>query len=219
MLTTQYISQDVRALTLSNTIADAKKLFSELIFTHIPVVENGEFFGLISETDILAFDNTNKTINDIRFSLPSFFVYDETVWLDLIKIFSINDANIIPVLNKNNKYLGYYELSDILHLLSNTPFLQELGNVLVISKHNTAYSISEVSQIVESNSAKLHGVFVSGTENEDVILTVKLYCDNINNVIHTFRRYDYKIILGVKEDEYLDDLKNRSNYLQKYLSI
>jgi len=219
MLTTEYITNDVKALTLSNTIADAKELFHDSIFTHIPVVEDNEFLGLIAESDLLAYDDTHKKLHEIRFSLASFFAYDDVVWLDLIKIFSLNEANVLPVLNKKNAYLGYYELADILHFLSNTPFLQELGNILIVSKNKLDYSISQIAQIVESNDAKLYGVFVSGNEGENIILTIKLYSDNINDVIHTFRRYDYHIILGVKEDEYLDDLKNRSDYLQKYLSI
>jgi len=220
MLTIEYLSNDVKALSLSNSIADAKNLFQNLIFTHLPIVEEGVFYGLISESDLLGYDeNDKKLIKDIRYSLQTFFVTEETFWLDTLEIFSVNQANIIPVLNKKNNYIGYYELADILQFLSNTPFLQEMGNVLVVSKNKVNYSISEVAQIVESNDAKLYGVFVSGYKNDHVILTIKLYSDNVNDVIHTFRRYDYNIIIGVNQDEYLNNLKNRSDYLQKYLNI
>ncbi len=219
MLTIDYLSNDVKPLTLSNTIADAKALFSELIFTHIPVVENGIFYGLIAEADLLVYTEDDKPISEIRYTLQAFFAKEDHVWLDLLEVFSSNEANIIPVLDQKNNYIGYYELSDILHLLSNTPFLQEMGNILIVSKHKKDYSLSEVAQIVESNDAKLYGVIVSGYKNEDVVLTIKLFSDNINDVIHTFRRYDYHIILGVHEDEYLDDLQKRSEYLQKYLNI
>ena len=219
MLTIDYLNNDVKALTLGNTIADAKALFNDLIFTHIPVVENGVFYGLIAESDLLGYEDLSKTMKDIRYGLQVFFAQDDVVWLDLLKVFSLNEANIIPVLNKKNEYIGYFELSDILHFLSNTPFLQELGTVLIVSKPASDYSISEIAQIVESNDAKLYGVFVSGRDANHVVLTVKLYSDNINDVIHTFRRYDYKIIIGINEDEYLNDLKQRSNYLQKYLNI
>ena len=219
MLTIDYLNNDVKALTLSNTIADAKALFNVLIFTHIPVVENGVFYGLIAESDLLGYEDLSKTMQDIRYGLQVFFAQDDVVWLDLLKVFSLNEANIIPVLNKKNEYIGYFELSDILHFLSNTPFLQELGTVLIVSKPASDYSISEIAQIVESNDAKLYGVFVSGRDANHVVLTVKLYSDNINDVIHTFRRYDYTIIIGINEDEYLNDLKQRSDYLQKYLNI
>ena len=219
MLTIDYINNDIKALTLRHTIADAKNLFSELIFTHIPIVENGVFYGLIAESDLLGYEDLDKTIEEIRYGLQVFFTSDDVVWLDLLKLFSLSEANIIPVLNSKNEYLGYFELSDILHYFSHTPFLQELGNVLIVSKNEVDFSISEIAQIVESNDAKLYGVIVSGQEGDHVIVTVKLYSDNINDVIHTFRRYDYHIILGVNEDEYLNDLKQRSDYLQKYLNI
>lgn len=219
MLTIDYLLNDVKPLTLSNTIADAKNVFSTLIISHLPIVENGVFYGLISECDIQGYGEDNNQIKEIRYTLQTFFTKEDVIWLDLLKKFSVNDANLIPVLDKNNTYIGYYELSDILQFLSKTPFLQEKGNILVLSKNQVAYSISEVSQIVESNDAHLYGVIISGYENENVILTIKLYSKNINDVIHTFRRYNYNIIIGINHDEYLDDLKNRSDYLQKYLNI
>ncbi len=218
MLTTEYILNDIQALTLSNTIADAKLLFNDLVFTHIPVVDNGEFLGLISEDDLIVY-NKDKTINEIRFSLQTFFVKDTMSWLELLKLFSINDTNILPVLNSKNKYLGYYEMADILQILTKTPFLQEEGNVLILAKNKFDFSMSQIVQIIESNEAKLYGIFISGYENQKAIITVKLYSDNINDVIHSFRRFEYDIILGVKEDEYINDLKQRSDYLKKYLSI
>jgi len=219
MTTLDYINNDIKTLTLLHTVADAKGIFSELLVTHLPVVEDNTFYGLISEADLLSYEDLDRTIEDIRYGLEVFFVSDDIVWLDLLKMFSLNETNIIPVLNKKNKYLGYFELSDIIHFLSSTPFLQEIGNVLIVSKNESDFSISEIAQIVESNNAKLYGVILSGRNGENVILTIKLYSDNINDVIHTFRRYDYNIILGVNEDEYLDDLKQRSDYLQKYLNI
>jgi CBS domain-containing protein len=219
MLTIDYLNNDIKALTLHHTIADAKELFAELIFTHIPIVEKGVFYGLIAESDLFGYEDLDKTIEEICYGLQVFFTLDDVVWLDLLKMFSLNEANIIPVLNSKNEYLGYFELSDILHYFSNTPFLQELGNILIVSKNEVDFSISEIAQIVESNDSKLYGVIVSGKDGENVVITVKLYSDNINDVIHTFRRYDYHIILGVNEDEYINDLKQRSDYLQKYLNI
>jgi len=104
MLTIDYLNNDIKALTLSNTIADAKALFNELIFTHIPVVENGVFYGLIAESDLLGYDDLNKTLQEVRYGLQVFFAQEDVVWLDLLKIFSSNEANIIPVLNKKNTY-------------------------------------------------------------------------------------------------------------------
>ena len=40
-----------------------------------------------------------------------------------------------------------------------------------------------------------------------------------NNIIQTFRRYNYEIISEHQEDNYINNLKERSEYLDKYLNI
>lgn len=214
-----FIAVDVKALKLTDTIGKAKKMFKDFIFTHIPVVGEGNLYGLIAESDLPSLDNDTTELENIQYMLQSFFAFDDINWVDLLKEFAINETNIIPVLSQEKKYIGYIELADVLHYFNKTPFLQENGTILIISKNKNDYSLSEVAQIVESNEAKLFGAFVSKIDNEKVELTIKVISNNINDVIHTFRRYDYSIILGIKEDEYLNDLKDRSAYLQKYLDI
>ena len=81
------------------------------------------------------------------------------------------------------------------------------------------YSFSEISQIVESNDAKLLGAFVSSIENDIVQITLKINNSTFSEIIQTFRRYKYNIISAHEEDNYLESLKDRSNYLNKYLNI
>lgn len=219
MLTASYILNDIKPLQLDNTIADAKKRFKKTIFSHIPIVEDANLYGLLAESDLLGVSNTSVTIRSVQFMLHSFFTWEEMNWFELIKNFTINEANIVPVLDADKKYIGYYELQDVLRFFSNTPFLQEDGVTLVLSKNKTDFSISEVAQIVESADAKLLGVFVSKLANNSVEITLKLQSETVNDVLHSFRRYDYKIIKGIKEDVYLNDLKERASYLQKYLNI
>ncbi len=219
MYITDFIATDIKALKLTDTIGKAKKMFSELIFTHIPVVDAGNLYGLIAESDLPSLDDDTVVLEEVQYMLQRFFSFNDANWLDLLKEFATNEANLIPILNEEKKYIGYLELADILHFFNKTPFLQEDGTILIISKNKNDYSLSEVAQIVESNEAKLFGAIVSNTDNDKVELTIKIGSNNINDVIHTFRRYDYDIILGIKEDEYLNDLKERSAYLQKYLDI
>lgn len=214
-----YITTDIQALKLTSTIGEAKEIFKELTFTHLPVVDANNLYGLIAERDLLSFDDDAIKLENVQYMLHTFFVFEEDNWIDILKQYATNEANILPVLNTEKKYVGYLELIDILHFFNKTPFLQEQGTVLVISKNKNDYSVSEIAQIIESNDAKLFGVLISKIEGDDVELTIKVMSNNINDVIHTFRRYNYGIVLGIKEDEYLNDLKARSAYLQKYLNI
>ena len=50
-------------------------------------------------------------------------------------------------------------------------------------------------------------------------ITLKIGNANLNDIMQTFRRYSYNIILGHEDDSYLISLKERSDYLNKYLNM
>jgi len=219
MQTIDLITKDIKALSATDKVGKVKKLFKEHNYSHLPVVDKGYLLGLIAETDIHTFENDDDLIKDFSFAFHLFFTDKKSNWLELFKIFSLNDTTIIPVLDKNQKYIGNYELTDILHIFNNTPFLNETGTVLVVSKGIKDYSFSEIAQIVESNKATLLGAFISNIHDDIVEATIKLSDHDLNNTIQTFRRYDYSILTSFHVDEYLKTLKERSEYLQKYLNI
>jgi Mg/Co/Ni transporter MgtE len=151
--------------------------------------------------------------------LEGFFARKNMIWLDVLEVFAKNHTNIVPVLDEENKYVGYYELEDIVKFFHETPFLKEQGGIVVVEKSIDDYSMSQIAQIVESNNGKLLGLFVSEADIEKVQVTVKIALGSMNDIIQTFRRYNYEIISEHQEDNYLNSLKERSEYLDKYLNI
>ena len=125
----------------------------------------------------------------------------------------------MPVLGDENKYLGYYELNDIMHCFNNTPFLNEAGGIIVVEKGTKDYSFSEITQIIESNDAKILGAFISKSGENMMQITIKIGHQGMNAIVQTFRRYNYNVVSNHEEDKFLEDLQKRSNYLDKYLNI
>jgi Mg/Co/Ni transporter MgtE len=215
---TNYITNDFKAIDSQDRIEDVQAFFDEVSFSHFPVIEEGIYIGSIASDDIETFDNT-KNVFDYRYSLEIFFVRENMIWLDVLEVFAKNHANLIPVLNEKNQYLGYYEISAILNFFHETPFLQESGAILIIQKKTFEYSIGEITQIIESNNGKILGIFVSASNSEKTQVTVKISLGVMNEIIQSFRRYSYEIISEHFEDNYITTLKERSDYLDKYLNI
>ncbi|GAB4156114.1 MAG: CBS domain-containing protein [Winogradskyella sp.] len=213
-----FVINDIKPLEITDKIGDLQMLFNQLTYSHIPIQSEGVYMGCISETDVHCFDSA-IAISDCSHTIEGFFVRNTTNWLDVLESFAQNDSNIMPVLDEKNTYLGYYELNDIIHLFNETPFFAEPGGILIVEKGIHDYSFSEVSQIVESNDAKLLGAFVSKMSSDLVQITLKIANTSLNEVIQTFRRYSYNIISGHEEDSYLESLKERSEYLDKYLNM
>ena len=213
-----YIINDIKPLELTDKIKDAQLVFNQLTYSHIPVSLKGEFIGCISETDVHCFES-DKTLEEYRYAIEDFHVYPFTLWLDVLEAFAQSESNIMPVRDENNKYLGYYELNDIISIFKDTPFFFEAGAILIVEKGYNDFSFSEISQIVESNNAKLYGAFISKFENDIVQVTIKIGMNGLNEIIQTFRRYSYNIVSGHDEDTMLENLKDRSDYLDKYLNM
>ncbi|MFM9825684.1 CBS domain-containing protein [Flavobacterium sp.] len=215
---TNYITNDYKALDTQETIMDVLDFLNESSFSHFPIVENEVFIGNIVTNEIESFDSS-KLVFDYRYSLEGFFVRNSMIWLDVLEVFAKNNANIVPVLDQDNKYIGYYEINDILNFFHETTFLKESGTIVIIKKTLSDFSLSQISQIVESNNGKLLGLFISESDTIHVQITLKISLGPINEIIQTFRRYNYEIITEHFEDNYINTLKERSDYLDKYLNI
>ncbi|WP_073016110.1 CBS domain-containing protein [Flavobacterium micromati] len=215
---TEYITNDFKAIDSQDSISTVQSFFDDLHFSHFPIIEEGIYIGSIASEDLQTFDIEKKVI-DYKFTLEGFFARTTTIWLDVLEIFAKNHTNLVPVLDESNAYVGYYEIEDIMKFFHETPFLKEPGSILIVKKSAVEYSMSQITQIIESNNGKLLGVFISDLDAQNVEVTLKLSIGAINEIIQTFRRYDYEIISEHEEDNYINNLKERSDYLEKYLNI
>jgi Mg/Co/Ni transporter MgtE len=219
MHTLEYINKDFKPLNVNDKIKKAQKLFEQNNHSHLPVVNKNSFCGLIERQTIELIDFKDKKLIDLKNQFSVFYASDSMNWFEILQNFATYNSNLIPVLNDDKSYIGYYELDDFLNIFRCTPFLHEEGVILVVSKNISEYSFSEITQIVESNNATLFGAFISKIENDEAQIVLKLSVHDINNTLHSFRRYNYRILNEFKKDKYLDELNERSDYLQKYLNI
>lgn len=203
---------------VNDSMEEVIRFFNDTTHSHVAVVEENRFLGLLTENDVENFE-VDTVINDYRYNLESFFVRKETLWLDVLEIFARNSANLVPVLDDKESVIGYYDLSDVMSVFIETPFFTEPGGILVVEKGVRDYAFSEIAQIVETNNGKLIGAFITALENDMVQITLKISSTDLNEVTQTFRRYSYNILFGNSDDQFLENLKQRSEYLDKYLNV
>lgn len=214
-----YINKDINPLPVKGTLGDAQEFFSQTTYSHVPVMENDIYIGCLAENDVHC-HKAETLIDEKRFLLEGFFVREDTIWLNVLEALAQKKANIMPVLDQDNTYLGFYELGDIISYFDQTPFLAEPGNIIIIERGIHDYSFSQISQIVESNEGKLLGALVSNIENDVAQISLKISGQgSFNEILQSFRRYGYLITSNHQEDAYIKDLRERSKYLEKYLNI
>jgi predicted transcriptional regulator len=215
----EYISNDYKALALNTKVSDAKVFFKDLPFTHFPIVENGKLVGMLSQADIIHSTKNDSVLKDLHYLFEFYTARIPIHCIDLFSLFAQYDTDILPIVNDTQEYLGYFELDEILQLFYNTPFLQRNSTTLIIEKDKKNYSMSEIAQIIESNNITLLGIYISGTSNETNQITLRLATEDVNEVIQSLRRYEYHVLSQNKDDLLIEQLKDRSDYLQKYLDF
>ncbi len=213
-----HISNQHPAFSLSTTVKEALSFFKTGKFNHFPVVENEVFIGHFSFIDAETLP-LEDTIDMHQYLLQPFFLKPTINWLEILEAFFKNETNLIAVLDEQNKYVGYLVSNSIAEHFKQTPFINENGSTLIVEKEINKYSLSEITQIVESNNSKLLGVLVSDFRKQLAQISIKMISNNVNEIIQTFRRYDYEIVSEHIEDNYYFELKKRSEYLDKYLNI
>lgn len=214
----EHIITTIPVFKITDTFQQVLEFFQENTYSHVAIEEHGNFLGVFSENDIETVPAEVK-IEEFRYELENFYVREETNWLDILEAFARNEANLLPILNEKGNVVGYYDLTDIVAVFIDTPFFTDPGSILVVATGINDYSFSEIAQIVESNNARLIGGFITDTQNDIIQVTLKITTNNYNKVVQTFRRYNYHILFGNSDDEFLEDLKNRSDYLDKYLNV
>lgn len=212
------LAKKFNAIKIEDSIANVQEFFSKGAFSHFPVLQDSIFVGCIAAEDIETFERS-KSLLDYRYALEVFFVRTNMNWFEVLSVFAQHDSTICPVLDDSNNYIGYYELQSLIGIFNETPFVKEAGGIIIVEKSVKEYSMSQVAQIVESNNGRLLGLFIEEANSEWVRITVKTTLGAVNDIIQTFRRYNYTIISEHQEDAYLIALKERSDYLERYLNL
>ena len=214
----QFIINDMNPASPQTLVGELQAIFKQLTYSHVPVLKEQVYLGCLSETDVYCFES-QEAVSEVLYAIEGFFVRDSSMWLDVLEAFAQNNSNIMPVLDAKNNYIGYYQLIDIISLFNRTPFFSEPGGIVVIEKGHNDFSFSQISQIVESNNAKLLGAFISKTENDLSQITLKIGNIGLSTILQEFRRFGYTIISGHEDDTFLRTLRERSEYLDTYLNL
>ncbi|WP_241693964.1 CBS domain-containing protein [Capnocytophaga canis] len=205
-------------ITPHSTVKEVVAVMDSFQVSHVPILNASHFIGMLP-LEAIEIASHDEQISDFLYDLDTFFIKETAKWEEAMELFAKYDTNILPVLDGQNQYIGYYLLQDLMGFFSEMPFLKEKGSFVVLEKDQERYSFSEIAQIVESHQGRMLGILISNTYSNRVQITLKIISDSISEILQTFRRYEYAILLEKEDDLYLQELKGKTDYFEKYLNI
>lgn len=221
MLTQQLITENIPPIKLADTGARVLRWMDEFKVNHLPIVEGGEYIGLISDADVLDLPSPEEAIGKQEIEPEKLFVKENQHIFDAIKLMSEANLSVIPVLDEQGKYLGSIAMSNLIEKMATITAANEPGSILVLEVDPANYSLSEIAQIVEGNSAKVLSLFVYRDSDSGMLdITLKINKTDIGGVVQTFQRYKYFIKSNFQVDQqYFDDLKSKYEAFMNFLKM
>ena len=126
----------------------------------------------------------------------------------------------MPILDKNEKYLGCVSNHEILTKLAATSSIKEQGGIIVIECNKKDYSMSEIAQIVESDNAKILSSYIfSKIESTEIEITLKINQLDLTRIMRSFERYNYTIKASYQTKLNDNDVQWRYDVLMNYLKF
>ena len=219
MIAKELISEEIVPLRTSDTGEDALAMMSEFHVRHLPIVKDSQLIGLISEDEIFEFD-PEESIGSYNLAMAHPFVYDKNHIYEIMRLLNEYKLSLIPVVDKNQTYLGVVTLEDLLKYFAESASFGEHGSVIVLTVNRFNYSLSQIARIVESENTVILNSFITSTpDSTELDITLKLNRSDISKILSSFQRFDYEIKASFSESEYIDSLQEHYDSLMSYLSV
>lgn len=203
-----YMTKDVFTITSDVKITDAVDIMEGNNFHRLPVVENNQFIGLITE-ELIAKGSPSKVSSLSIYEMN--YLFDKVLVKDLMKtevitisddihveeaavLMAEKDITVLPVVNDTNEVIGIITHKDIFKALIQLTGYQEKGaRVVVETKEDRIGVIAEISNALAQNEINLSHIFVN--RPDDVIeITLQTSGKEPKAVKELIERLGYRVI-------------------------
>jgi len=220
MIAEELINHLIPPLKITDSVAKAARWMEEFRVNQLPVVKNRQYMGMVIEDDLLE-NNQEATLETITLGFEDVHAMHFQHFYTVMEIAIRNKIQVVPVLDEHHEFLGVITVNDTIAAFGQMSALHGQGGILVLSMNERDYSLAEISRHVEENKAKILSAYVSPDEIDGykVKVTLKINTTELNRIIATFERFNYRIVAQFHDSAELKDDQDRLDLLMKYLNI
>jgi|GEM_PF-73660 len=204
----------------STTIEEVLNLFRDYKVSHLAVVNNEEYLGLIEENEVLLYKKSKQPIGALPLHVITVSGKLSDHILDLLFLSVTHKLSILPIVDEKKHFIKYCTVNTLVKALSELLSVQYPGAILVLEVPIRSYSLAHISSIIEENNAHVLSVMVNTFPDSTLMhVIIKIDRQDVSFILNNFERYHYKVVAYIGEDLNQDILEERYNLLIKFLNI
>lgn len=220
MLAGELISNVIPPLRTSDTVRKALERMNEFKLYHLPIVNEVQYLGLVSEEELMEARDMEIAIGALPVKLLNTFTFDNAHIYEVIRLFSELQLSVVPVLDQQKNYLGIVSINNLLNFTANLYSVSEPGGIIVLSISNRNNSLAHMAQIVEADNAQILSSYISTfPDSTRLEVTLKINKTEISAIVAAFERYDYEVKAVFNNSSHDDDSMDRFDSFMNYLNV
>ncbi|MCO5945488.1 CBS domain-containing protein [Mucilaginibacter flavidus] len=220
MLAIELIADAIPPVHTSDPIQKAIDRMVEFRIRHLPIVNEEQFLGLLSENDLIGESDLQTPVGALTLSLVNPYVLEGQHIYDVIRLFHERQVTVVPVLDAAKNYLGLITINALTEYFAGLTSVSQPGGIIVLEISNKNNSLAHMAQIVESDNAQILSSYVrTFPDSTRMEVTLKVNKQDISAIIATFLRYEYDIKATFNHSDENDNSRDRYNSLMNYLNL
>ncbi|NJL12165.1 MAG: CBS domain-containing protein [Microscillaceae bacterium] len=221
MIAEELINQMIPPLKPSDSVRKATQWMEELRVHQLPVIENEQYCGLVSEEAIFQINEENAFVRDLELVGSNVYVFYHQHFYEILRLAALHNLQVIAVIGEEGNFLGVVTVNDTINAFAEFSFMQESGGILVLLVNLRDYSLTEISRLVESNNARILSTHINYDRDDPskMRITLKIDKNDLNRITATFERFNYQVIAKFHASENPEMDKERLDLLFRYLDI
>lgn len=221
MIAKELLDNIIQPVRLQDNCLQVLGWMEEYKVMHLPVAEEGRFYGMLSESKIYSLENPDIIVKDIMQDLLKAVLQEDNYITDVLEHFVIQKVMLAPVLSQQKEYLGCITGYSLLQAIGKLEGVGMPGAVVVLEINQGDYLLSQIARIAEESDIKLLAVHTLQHKDSmmlDVILKTNTL--EIASFLKTLERYDYQIKMTLLEhDPETEKLEENYQYIMTYLNV
>ncbi|WP_026898613.1 CBS domain-containing protein [Daejeonella oryzae] len=220
MFARELISDVIPPLRTSDSVQKVLDRMAEFRINHLPIVNDQQILGLISEDDLIEVQDLSIEIGGLSLSLHNYYVFEHQHIYDVIRLFAEQHLSVVPVLDQNKNYLGLISINNMVEYFAVMTSVKEPGGIIILEIDNRNNSLAHIAQIIESDNAQILSSYIkSFPDSTRLELTLKLNRTDISAIISSLLRYNYNVKATFNDIKADDGTQDRYDQLMNYLDI
>lgn len=207
-------------IALTDSIGYALNKMNDLHSSQLVVLHQDAFLGVVTEEQLLNAEDEEQKLDQLQAQFKFLYLYADQHVYDALQYMTAHQLSLLPIMDKDNKYLGAATANDLMPLLNTVLGNEEPGAIIVLELGKLDISFTHIAHLVESENMRIRSTAIREIPNSTKVeMTLRLDKQNIANLVATLWRYDYTVKATFNDGSPDSDIKERYDILMNYLNL